>query len=114
MVDPDITLDPIDLGFDPRAHSMPCVIHPTMKTARYELNGQNLNTAASDFDGMVRELAEAGYDLIVDQAPNGRNIEFCRKRMKYAVQPHDDNYVIFTETLEQAQEAYLHPEKYRR
>lgn len=85
-----------------------------MKMVRYELNGQKLNTVADTYDAMVRELAEAGYDLVVDTTDNGRNIQFCRTRMKYAVQPHNDNYVIFTDTLEQAHDAYHRPELYGR
>lgn len=114
MHEPDISLAPIDCGFDPRAHSMPCVINPAMKMVRYELHGQELNTVADTYDGLVRELAEAGYDLVVDTTDDGRSIQFCRKRMKYAVQPHNDNYVIFTETLEQAHDAYHRPGLYRR
>lgn len=48
----------------------------------------------------------------VEQTPNGREI---RKRPdgKYEVQPHNDNYWIVVDTLEQARDAYEHPERYR-
>jgi len=114
----DISLAPIDIGFDPRVHDMQVEIGPDVSRVRYEVQAEDVEdretrVATGTIEQIVRELAGAGYDLVVDHTADGRNIEFDRKRLKYTVQPHNDNYLIRVDTLGQAHDAHLHPEKYR-
>jgi len=51
-------------------------------------------------------------ETVVEHTPNGREI---RQQVdgRFAVQPHNDNYWIVVDTLDEARDAYEHPENYR-
>jgi len=56
-------------------------------------------------------LSEAGYSIVAGQQPNGRDIRF--RSGKYETQPRNDNYWLRVDSLDDARDAYEHPEKYR-
>lgn len=113
----EISIRAIDLGFDIRALGIPVMLKPEVARVRYESlsifpEDRQPLVAEGSYDAIVQELAAAGYDLVVDQTPNGRTIRFNRKTGEYEVQPHNDNYWISCNPLEEAHEAYNHPERF--
>lgn len=107
-----MSVHPIDVGFDPRVTETSVEVF-SGQTVRYLTSDGEDKIATGTHDQIVRELAAAGYEIIAAKTPNGRNIEFSQTKGKYAVQPHNDNYLIFCATLEEALDAYHHPDKYR-
>ncbi len=109
-----MSLRSIDVGYDPRPLGMHVELRPDLVVVDFEEQGDaggSAKTVVGDYDHIVRTLAAYGYGLIVDRTPNGRYIEFAGGR--YVVQPHDDNYLIRTDSLADAHEAYFDPAKYR-
>lgn len=51
--------------------------------------------------------------VVIEITPNGREIRRRSEDGKFEVQPHNDNYWIAVDTLDQARDAYQHPERYR-
>ena len=109
----EISIRSIDVGFDIRNIGQAVVLMPTVTKVLYETIGDGKPMVAEgNYDSIVKELAAVGYDLIVDETPNGRVILYNRHTGKYEVQPHNDNYVLSCDSLEQAHNAYYHPELY--
>lgn len=50
-------------------------------------------------------------DCVVEYTPNGREIR-RRTDGRLEVQPHNDNYWLIVDTVEQARDAFAHPEKH--
>ena len=84
----EISIKVIDLGFDTRALRLPVMLKPQVTRVLYESQSifpedrQPLVVEGS-YDAIIQELTAAGYDLVVDQTPNGRTIRFNRNTGKY-------------------------------
>lgn len=106
----DASLLPIDIGFDPRDHDMAVSLNPAWTHVRYQTAPGDEHTATGSYHDIVRELATAGgFRVIADHTPNGREIGYSAKRGKYTVQPHNDNYLLYVDTLDDAHAAYADP-----
>lgn len=57
-------------------------------------------------------MADGTFE-VVGETPNGREIRKNLTTGKFEVQPHNDNYWLAVDTIEQARDAYEHPENYR-
>lgn len=67
MRDVDVSLAPIDVGFDPRVHEMLCTIPASAQRVRYERPGEmHIRIAEGTTDEIVAELTAAGYSIHVD------------------------------------------------
>lgn len=116
-MNPDISLHPLDMGFDIRLHDQPVILNPKISAVKYETQAEKpedrqTKTASGSYHEILTELQANGFQHIVaDQTPNGRYIQFATG--KYVVQPENDNYSITCDTLDQAHDAYYQGQKIR-
>ena len=61
----DLSLAPIDCGFDPRAHDMLCTVPASARRVGYERDGEP-RVIDGTLDEIVAELRDAGYSIHVD------------------------------------------------
>jgi hypothetical protein len=66
MTEWDLSLAPIDAGFDPRVHGMICTVPSTATCVRYEAKGE-LRVAMGTIAEITRELRKAGYRISVQR-----------------------------------------------
>lgn len=65
-MDPDISLAPIDCGFDPRIHGMVCRIPATATCVRYQpSDSRDTRDAVGSIDEIAAELRANGYNIEV-------------------------------------------------
>lgn len=107
------SLLPVDLGFDPLAHdSKAVVVHPGVTRILYPSKRAGYEQFASgSYHDILSALEAAGYHLVCDQAPDGRDIRFESGR--YAVRPENGTDWIEVDTLDDAHRAYFDPLAYR-
>lgn len=64
---PDISLAPIDVGFDPRAHDMVCAVPATAKCVRYQVqHSYEVHDAVGSIDEIAAVLRANGYSIRVE------------------------------------------------
>lgn len=69
----NMSLRPIDVGFDPRVHGMLCRV--TARTVDY-LDAENRPQTVTGDEQLVAEtLARAGYCVVVAETANGRDVQ---------------------------------------
>jgi len=107
------SLLPVDLGFEPLAHDSNAVIlYPGVTRIFYPSKRAGYEQFASgSYHDILLELEAAGYHLVCDQAPDGRDIRFESGR--YAVRPKNGTDWIEVDTLDDAYQAYFAPLAYR-
>lgn len=101
---------PIDVGFDLKLHDM---IIDIVGIDYIKFEGKNglAQTITGPPHHIAITLLENGYQsVIIARSPNGRNIVADHEGIR--VQPHNDNYWITVKSVEEAMNAYFHPEEY--
>lgn len=63
---PDLSLAPIDCGFDPRVHDMICEVPATAQCVRYQVqDSYDVRDATGSIDEIAAELRRNGYRVEV-------------------------------------------------
>lgn len=105
-----VSILPIDIGFDLKLHDMSVDI-VGVDSIKFEGKNGLEQTAYGPPHHIAMFLLENGYNsVIIARSPNGRNVIADNEGVH--VQPHNDNYWITVGSVEEAMDAYLHPEKY--
>jgi len=106
------SLLPLDVGFDLKLQKMTVDVTRLNLVIYLDQDGDRATVGGTP-DQIAEALIQAGYHAaIVGLTDNGREIRYEQDR-KYHVQPHNDNYWLAVATLDEARDAYHHPEKYR-
>ena len=110
-----VSLMPIDVGFDPRAHGMSVDLSaPGVDRVDYEDDAGVPAQARGSKTRIAAQLADAGFQrIVVERTPNGREIVYEAADQQFHVQPADDDYWITVDDIGQARDAYENPAKYR-
>lgn len=105
---------PLDFGADAKRLGMPVDISaPYVYHVRFVGRCGEVAEVRGSKTEIAMTLIDAGYPaVVVEQTQCGRGI-WLEPVGGFQVQPHNDNHWIATETLEQARDAYWHPEEYR-
>ena len=68
IMSPDISLAPIDCGFDPRAHDMVCAVPADAKCVRYQVrDSYQVRDAVGSLDEIAAELRLNGYSIRIEK-----------------------------------------------
>lgn len=101
-----LTLRPIDAGFDLRLTDMPPVkLPPGTCTVEYLDADDQPATVTGDPETVAKALGLAGYAVVAEILPSGREIRVERGKHVFVVQPPNDSYWITCETLTEARAA---------